>query len=123
MQRRLFFHAGAVFTAIFLAGCLIIPTDYYTAHSRENTGEKPQESIIPGTTTRQEVLLKLGEPDEISPDETELWYDAEKVKALVIVGDRGGAIILHYLLIIRFDKNGVVESQRVEELAHVKPKR
>jgi outer membrane protein assembly factor BamE (lipoprotein component of BamABCDE complex) len=119
MWSRAIIHTGLVLSAISLAGCLIIPTDYYTDSSRQNTAEKPPETIIPGKTSLEEVLLKLGEPDETSSDETELWYDAAKVKAWLIVGDRGDYIIRHYLLVIRFDRNGVVESQRIEDLPDI----
>jgi outer membrane protein assembly factor BamE (lipoprotein component of BamABCDE complex) len=119
MWSRAIIHTGLVLSAISLAGCLIIPTDYYTDSSRQNTAEKPPETIIPGKTSREEVLLNLGEPDESSSDETELWYDAEKVKAWLIVGESGGNIIRHYLLVIRFDRNGVVESQRIEDLPDI----
>lgn len=107
---------AAVLAVSTLSGCLIIPADYYTNYSRENITEKPPESIIPGTTTRVEVLQILGEPDNTSPDESELWYIAEKVKAWWIVGDRGGEIVRAYLLIILFNRSGVVESNQVVAL-------
>lgn len=119
MRSRAIILTGLVLSATFVTGCLIIPTDYYTDSSRQNVTDKPPETIIPGQTSREEVLLRLGEPDGASPDETELWYDAEKVTAWLIVGRSGDEIIRHYLLIIHFDRNGVVESQRVEALSDV----
>jgi len=116
---RAIIFTGLILSGTFVTGCLIIPTDYYTDSSRQNTTEKPPETIIPGKTSREDVLLRLGEPDGASPDETELWYDAEKVKAWLIVGRSGDEIIRHYLLIIRFDRDGIVESQRVEVLSNV----
>lgn len=103
---------AAILLSITISGCLLIPTDYYTAYSRRNITENPSEKIIPGTTTRTEVLQLLGEPDNTSPDETELWYIAEKVKAWLIIGDRGGEITRSYILMIRCNRSGVVESQQ-----------
>jgi outer membrane protein assembly factor BamE (lipoprotein component of BamABCDE complex) len=116
MWKRATLLIAAVLVVITLTGCLIIPTDYYTDYSRQNITEKPPETIIPGTTTREEVLQILGEPDNTSPDESELWYLAEKVKAWLIIGDRGGEIIRAYLLIIHFNRSGVVESKQVVAL-------
>lgn len=106
--------SGVLLAAGSLAGCLIIPTDYYVKSSRKNTSEEPPETVVAGKTTREEVLLNLGEPDAVSPDETEIWYDAEKVKAWLIMGDRGGEVVRHYLSVILFNRNGIVESSRIE---------
>ncbi len=121
MYIRALLLSGSLLVNISLAGCLIIPTDYYVDASRKNATEEPPETVIPGTTTREVVLLNLGEPDAVSPDETEIWYDAEKVKAWLIVGDRGGEVIRHYLSIIRFNKNGFVQSNRIEVSDYIIP--
>ncbi|MRR07442.1 MAG: hypothetical protein EG828_10970 [Deltaproteobacteria bacterium] len=107
---------AAILLSTTISGCLLIPTDYYTVYSRQNINENPSEKIIPGTTTRTEVLQILGEPDNTSPDETELWYIAEKVKAWLIIGDRGDEITRAYILIIRCNRSGVVESQQAVAL-------
>ncbi|MHC1698753.1 MAG: outer membrane protein assembly factor BamE [Geobacteraceae bacterium] len=116
MWKRATLLIAAIFVALTLSGCLIIPTDYYTNYSRKNITENPPDKIIPGMTTRAEVLQILGEPDNTSPDEAELWYIAEKVKAWLIIGDKGSEIIRTYLLIIRFNRSGVVESKQVVAL-------
>lgn len=91
-----------------LAGCLIIPTDYYTPDSRRNVDNEPLTMILPGTTTRQELLLSLGEPDAASADETELWYVASKIRAIIIVGDRGDEYQVDYCHSLRLDGRGRV---------------
>jgi len=69
-------------------------------------------TIIPGQTTKEDVFLALGEPDEVSPDGSRLVYRWTKVKAIVIIampGGGGGAEIpKKYQLIITFDGRGVV---------------
>jgi len=79
MRNRAIIFAGAVFALINLAGCLIIPTDAYLSYSRENIAEEPPAAVIPGKMTREEVLMNLGEPDEATWDEMELWYMASKM--------------------------------------------
>ncbi|GFO68784.1 hypothetical protein GMLC_23630 [Geomonas limicola] len=91
-----------------LSGCLIIPTDYYQPYSRQNAGAEVPSALATGKT-REEVLLDLGEPDRSSLDETELWYIASKVRAIIILGDRGGEAGVDYVHVVRFDKNGRVE--------------
>lgn len=112
---------SAVLCASTLTGCLIIPTDYYTATSRQNIAMEPPAHILPGTTTREQVLLTLGEPDNTSPDESELWYMAEKVKAWLIMGYGGSDIIRYYVLIIRFTGSGIVQSQQLVPVDSIPP--
>ncbi len=112
---------AAFFCACTLTGCLIIPTDYYTATSRQNITMEPPAHILPGTTTREEVLLSLGEPDNTSPDESEMWYMAEKVKAWLIMGYGGSDIIRYYVLIIRFTSSGIVQSQQLVPVDSMPP--
>ena len=121
MRNRAIIFAGTVLTLINLTGCLIIPTDAYLSYSRENIAEGPPAAVVPGKTTREEVLLNLGEPDEASWDEMELWYLASKMKAIIIVGDRGGEIDRDYIHVIRFDRNGFVETLRTDNAPHRAP--
>jgi outer membrane protein assembly factor BamE (lipoprotein component of BamABCDE complex) len=102
-----------IISCFSLAGCLVIPLDYYKDYSRENVTEEPPAGIVSGTTTREEVLMRLGEPDRASQDESEPWYMASKVKGGIIVGDRGGEIRIDYIYAIGFDKNGLVETTRL----------
>ena len=121
MRYRTILFAGTVLALINLAGCLIIPTDAYLRYSRENIAEEPPAAVVPGKITRQEVLLNLGEPDEVSWDEMELWYMASKMKAIIIVGDRGGEIDRDYIHVIRFNRDGLVDTLRTDNVPHQDP--
>lgn len=101
-----------IISTFSLAGCLVVPLDYYKEYSRENVTEEPPMGIVSGTTTRVDVLLKLGEPDRASQDESEFWYVASKVKGGIIAGYNGSEIIIDYIHAISFDKNGVVATIR-----------
>jgi outer membrane protein assembly factor BamE (lipoprotein component of BamABCDE complex) len=101
---------GVAIATFSLSGCLIIPTDFYASYSRQNVAEESPAVIVVGKTSREAVLLSLGEPDSASADETELWYIASKITALVIVGDRGGEIQQSHIHAVHFDRNGLAES-------------
>ena len=100
-----------------LTGCLIIPVDYYDAGVRHNIDAKAQSDLQPGVTTKEEVLLKLGEPDFASDDGLRVGYAWTKVKALVIVASYGGGgeaeIKRGYLLEVSFDPDGRVSGTRL----------
>ena len=92
------------------AGCVIIPTDYHTPDSRTNVREETTITIIPGQTTKEDIFLALGEPDEVSPDGRQLAYHWTKVKVfLAAFGGRGSEEFKkEYYLIITFDERGAV---------------
>ena len=100
-----------IFGAI-CAGCVIIPTDFHTRDSRTNVREETTLTIIPGQTTKEDIFLALGEPDEVSPDGRQLVYHWTKVKAIWIAVSPKGAGSMEfpreYQLIITFDERGAV---------------
>jgi hypothetical protein len=73
-------------TATLLAGCIIVPVNYTQSGSRQNVSEKAATTLQPGEITKEEVLLRLGEPDWVSDDERLIGYAWTKVKALVVYG-------------------------------------
>lgn len=81
----------AVALCALCTGCLIVPVDYHTSESRKNVSEEAKETLKPGETTKEDVFIKLGEPDEVSPDGRCLVYKWEKVKAIWFVGGYGSA--------------------------------
>lgn len=103
--------------AVFLAGCIVIPTNFYSQGSRKNVREQMPE-IVSGKTTLEEVFLMLGEPDTISSDERRAAYEWTKVKALWAVGGANtaitGSIEKETLFVIEFDSLGVVSGTKVE---------
>ena len=112
---------------VFLAGCLVIPVDYYKTGSRHNLNTKTPEKLQVGTTTKEEVFLLLGEPDVVYEDGQNLRYYWRKVKALwsVAVGTTGGGvgaagadgeIDRQYVLSVSFDSSNRVS--QVQLLKH-----
>lgn len=105
--------ALALAVAVCTPGCLIIPTpEYNTGNARANINKKTPKQFEPGKTTRAEVVMALGEPDAISPDESKLAYRSEKVCGLWFVGGyysgTGGTITKDRYLLVEFDAQGVL---------------
>lgn len=93
------------------AGCLIIPTPHSdSGYARTNINQHVQEQFVPGRTTREDVIMTLGEPDAVSMDEQHLAYRSEKVVALWVVGGgysaAGGTIYKNRFYVLEFDSQG-----------------
>lgn len=97
-------------------GCLILPMNYHTAASRHNISLQTTNLLEIGITTKDEVLLKLGEPDFASPDEQRLGYLWSKVKCVWAIGGMGGGaageITRSYLVETSFDSSNRVSGVR-----------
>ncbi len=111
-------HALSLFgISMVLAGCLIIPVNYTAPGSRGNVTTETGSSIQSGVTSREEVLLHLGEPDHVSDDGRRIGYAWTKVRALWFVGGLGGAasgeIERSYILEISFNPEGSVSGTRL----------
>jgi hypothetical protein len=122
MRCRTILLTGVILVVCSLSGCLIIPTNFYKDYSRKNVGEEALSGIVIGVTTREMVLLTLGEPDNSYEDESEFRYIATKLKLIWCVGAIPGAgcmmegtSIKEYVHVFHFDRNGLVETLR---LAH-----
>jgi outer membrane protein assembly factor BamE (lipoprotein component of BamABCDE complex) len=74
-------------------------------------------SIVPGQTTKEEVLLALGEPDAFYGNQ--FFYSWRKFKFLLILPPAGyfpAGATAHKksTLVITFDERGVVSEQKIE---------
>ncbi len=103
--------------ALLLAGCLVIPTDYTAPTSRHNVTADTAAALQPGVTTKEDVLLQLGEPDVASSDERQLGYRWTMVRAIWFVGGygggAGGTVTKSSLLQLSFDEHDVLTSLQV----------
>lgn len=94
------------------AGCIIIPTPGLdSGETRTNIDKHTPEQFTPGRTTRAEVMLALGEPDAVSPDERKLAYRREKIAAIWIAGGGyggggGGSFDTDRYVVAEFDAAG-----------------
>jgi len=110
--RRCLFSCLLLLPMVLLQGCLIIPTDFHVRGYRKNLDIHSHDKHLTGDITLEKVLLTLGEPDRISSDGTEIWYETEKVRAILAAYNASDEIRRHYYLILNFNKEGVLVSHR-----------
>jgi outer membrane protein assembly factor BamE (lipoprotein component of BamABCDE complex) len=104
---------------VLLTGCIVIPVDYYSRGSRHNLAEQTAASLQRNKTTKEEVLLLLGEPDYVSEDGQRFGYTWKKTKVIFVVAGQpaagGGVFQRRYLLQLSFDA-----SDRLSDVAITK---
>ena len=98
--------------ASLCASCIVVPVNYTEYGNRKNLSKETIDKIVVGVTTKEDVLMDLGEPDFISMDETCLAYSWSKVKLLWLAAAgynaTGGTVARDYKLTITFDERNVV---------------
>lgn len=108
---------AAVLCCIVLAGCIIIPVDYHAKGSRQNVTMESTNALHLSATTREDVLLKLGEPDFVSEDGQRFGYLWTKVKVIWAVagmgGGGGGECTKSYLIETSFDHSNRLSDVRL----------
>jgi hypothetical protein len=106
----------AVACAMFLSACPVPLPPTYDSGSRQNVGDVIPEFIVNGETTRDDVLLRLGEPDGRGPGDRWFAYGSKYSKGgvLFVMAAGGGAAaagvqsIRFRRLVVSFDEDGVV---------------
>ncbi len=101
---------------LLTAGCLVIPIPANRQAPGLRTNITPQtvNHLGTGVVSRTEVLLRLGEPDEVSSEERQFRYHTERIKWDIFwaVGGEYHAdygiieIKKYYDLVLRFDDRG-----------------
>lgn len=120
--RRKFRRGLFLLLSFFLSGCIVIPIprDAHPPETRQNIKPEGPSPIVPGQTTKDEVFLILGEPDEASEDGSRVAYYWLKTKATVFlvafnffgVADWNK----QYVFNITFDEKNVVLETTVQAL-------
>jgi hypothetical protein len=115
---------------VLLGGCLIVPVpEYDAAGSRGNITKETSDQFQTGVTTKEDVLLQLGEPDYATDDGRQIGYEWTRVKAWWFVGGgysgAAGEVLRSYLLRLTFDEEDrFVRSDLMKEWGgEVSPKR
>lgn len=107
-QKLAFVIVWCVLFIIVLSGCIYVGSDPSKIHLNEETAAK----IIPGRTTRQEVVAMLGQPDEVLGEEKQFRYVRKYELAVISPGWLGARKQLHpanrYVLRLEFDQEGIV---------------
>lgn len=112
-----------------LGGCVVlpIPANKVTHGHQALTRDKQISAVVPGETSRQEVLLRLGEPDGVLDGEQRIYYAwrEQYLRLLVALVGPGGsgtgdvvnAYGANYRFMITFDPQGIVSAVEVLEKA------
>jgi hypothetical protein len=101
----------ALLLTVLTSGCIVVPTpEFNSGEARRNITKETPYRFEPGKTTRTDVILALGEPDAVSPDEFKLAYRSCKVRAWGSFADgSNGPITKDIYLVMQFDGNGVFQ--------------
>jgi hypothetical protein len=97
----------AVASMLLQAGCVPMPVAPrgYVQTSRANLPGSRPDFIVPGETTREEVLLRLGSPDSEAKDQS--WFTYASIL------DEGGVVLLDPSLRLGVGMIGLVERRLV----------
>jgi outer membrane protein assembly factor BamE (lipoprotein component of BamABCDE complex) len=99
-------------------GCLYIPLPEHAATGARSTGSSkvtPEivSSLQPGRSTRTDVLLLLGKPEERHEADRFLIYRWSAVTGMVAVGVPGGGgatdVVTDYAYCLEFSEDGVLK--------------
>ncbi len=117
VRMRRYISTGALLAVVALmAGCPIPLPSGYTASSRENISADVTVQLEAGVTTREEVLLLLGEPDGTGPDDAWLAYGSVYGEGGVVFvicagggcGGTGSEKMEYRRLVVTFDEHGLM---------------
>ena len=104
---------------LFSSACVVIPTPEHRDHGRVPCDDEKTAFMVQDTTNKEEILLKLGEPDLVLNQERTFVYRWEMVAAYFFVGGygagAGGPIQRSHFLIIEFDDKNIVSRHEVRE--------
>ena len=97
-----------VLLGVLVSGCAYVRPD----PARENLNEEAASRIIPGKTTRLEVVAMLGQPDEVLDGGKQFTYVKKYELALIPTGGPGAGkrpdTPNRYVLKVEFDERDIV---------------
>lgn len=107
----------ALLLFLFSSACIVIPTPEHRIQGRVPCDSEKTTFMVRDTTSKEEVLLNLGEPDLVLNHERIFVYRWEMVAAYFAVGGYGagaaGPIQRTNFLIIEFDDRDKVSRHEV----------
>jgi hypothetical protein len=95
-------------------GCMIIPTPESGLLAGRGKIEEADIAFLKvGVTTRENVLLRFGEPDAVLHDQRILAYYWAVSVGYIIVYNAGAEIPKNYLFILEFDDAGLLKRAEI----------
>jgi outer membrane protein assembly factor BamE (lipoprotein component of BamABCDE complex) len=102
------------------SGCILIPTPEYKSDgiaTRQNISDKEVDMIQVNTTTREQILLRFGQPDATFDEQRRFVYLWAHVTAWIAAGGGYSAAMAEiakgYVLEINFRPDGVVSAREI----------
>ena len=104
----------AAVTILFLCpGCLYIP---YRAHIHRAPDERTLASIKEGASSKEDILLMLGEPDKVLDNERIfLYWWQEEYGYFAWYGSGGGPVGSTHWLYIQFEENNIITKYEIRK--------
>jgi outer membrane protein assembly factor BamE (lipoprotein component of BamABCDE complex) len=100
----------SIIVILICGGCIPVPPHYSPIFgTRGYIASETVEFVQDGSTTKEEVLLGLGEPDRVWNDQKRFAYLWKMVVAVGGVGYLVSEIPATYLYLIEFDENDIVK--------------
>jgi outer membrane protein assembly factor BamE (lipoprotein component of BamABCDE complex) len=102
---------------VLVTGCVFIPAPRYASGSRRNVTRQSADTVRCGMDSMKDVVVKFGEPDEISGDGGRFTYVSKRIvgELFVIAHDDDGTelpdVVQYRFLKIFFDSNGIVTNK------------
>jgi outer membrane protein assembly factor BamE (lipoprotein component of BamABCDE complex) len=110
------------FIFVGVQGCIILTPEHGDLGTRRRLEKTTLDSILVGKTTREEVLLTLGEPGFADGDDRVFVYHWAMVGGYWGIGaycsGAAGHIARRYLLVIEFDDHRIVKRHELKEPKH-----
>jgi outer membrane protein assembly factor BamE (lipoprotein component of BamABCDE complex) len=95
---------------VLVCACIPVPIK-----KQEEAFDREWRQFIVGTTTKEEVLSLLGEPNATYASETEFVYsERQLVGAFIVPGGVGGTVNDQVFLVLTFDAAGVLTSRDLQ---------
>lgn len=112
----------AILMATLLLTACPVPIPPHSLGTRENVADHVPAFIKEGITTREDVFMKLGEPDGVAVDDSWVMYVYGKAQGgvafIMAAGGGAGGILVegtyYRRLIVRFDDKGIVSFATLE---------
>lgn len=110
-QRRYLKQLALFALLLWVASGCYLPIRQTPQDSREYYPATP-ELFTPGESSRTDVLLAMGEPDDASPDQTVLSYRWSSIDGIIVVSQCTPPIELQRETVITFsfDEHGILQS-------------
>lgn len=122
---------AVIIAVVFFAGCAVIPTgEFRQSESRKKIEKEELTFIQVDSTQKQEILLKLGEPNMTWGEERQFmyWMGTHQGIWFACGGGYGGAgcvggpvVNYLYLLLIEFDEHNVVKRHELDTRTYFDP--